>query len=657
MAFLDPLSTRISALLDEGHVDSRTRAEAEERLAAFGSRLIASLEEAYDVGAAATMLPDLAAVIADAIAQRPAPLLARDRNRLLTPDLLQRPDQIGYATYVDRFAGNLPGVAAHIGHLRSLGVTYLHLLPLLATRPGPDDGGYAIADYDRVRPDLGTMDDLGALCSDLHDAGISVTVDLVLNHVAREHRWAQAAREGDPRYLNYFYVLTDRTEVDAYEAALPEVFPEFAPGNFTYCEELDGWVWTTFNSWQWDVNWSNPQVFIEYASIMLALANRGVDCLRLDAIAFIVKQMGTTCQNLPGVHVLTAALRDVLRIVAPSVTLKAEAIVAPDDLVAYLGQGRFAGRVSELAYHNSLMVQIWSALATCDARIMSVALQRFAPIPVTSQWVTYLRCHDDIGWAIDDADAAAVGWSGPEHRAFLAAYYRGDFAGSRARGADFQDNPATGDKRTSGTAASLTGVEAGILDDDLDIVERGVQRLLLGYTMIYGFGGIPLIWMGDEIALMNDHSFAVDPQHADDNRWLHRPAMDWDLVERSATRDDEAVAGDDLPLYAASRTLEGLRHLGQVRALLPVLHAACSTRVEVPGDPAVVLFTRQAANGLLIEVYNVCDEPRSIPVGALIDRGLPDPRTTHHDALGVFPVEVIGDLLELRPLARHWFTA
>ena len=241
-------------------------------------------------------------------------------------------------------------------------------------------------------------------------------MDLVLNHVAAEHAWAQAARAGDPHYRDYFYIFPDRTEPDRYEATLPEVFPDFAPGSFSYSAELDGWVWTTFNTWQWDINWSNPDVFAEYADIILFLANAGVEVLRLDAIAFVWKRLGTNCQNQPEVHAITQALRAVARIACPAVLFKAEAIVAPQDLVHYLGQGAHHGKVSDIAYHNSLMVQIWSMLATRDATLAAHALRAIPPVPSTTTWVTYIRCHDDIGWAIDADDAAAVGLNGFWHQ-------------------------------------------------------------------------------------------------------------------------------------------------------------------------------------------------------------------------------------------------
>lgn len=262
------------------------------------------------------------------------------------------------------------------------------------------------------------MADLAALTSDLHDARISLTLDLVLNHVAREHEWAPKAKDGDEHYRDYFCVFVDRDQPDAYERTLPEAFATFAPGNFTFDADMQGWVWTTFNEWQWDINWSNPDVFVEFAEIIGYLANQGADCIRLDAIAFVWKRLGTNCQNQPEVDAISHALRACARIMAPAVIFKAEAIVGPQDVVAYRGQGAHAGKVCDLAYHNSLMVQIWSALATRDGRLLATALSRFGAIPVTSAWATYVRCHDDIGWAIDEHPGAprALPVSSPRSR-------------------------------------------------------------------------------------------------------------------------------------------------------------------------------------------------------------------------------------------------
>ena len=404
---------------------------------------------------------------------------------------------VGYAAYADRFAGTLAGVAERASYLTDLGVGYLHLMPLLTPRPAPNDGGYAVQDFRTVRSDLGTVDDLRALTARLRGDGISLCLDLVLNHVAREHEWAVKARAGDATYRDYFLVYPDRTVPDAFERTLPEVFPDFAPGSFTWDDELAGWVWTTFNAYQWDVNWANPDVLCEYADVILDLANHGVEVFRLDAIAFTWKRLGTNCQNQPEVHALTQALRTVARIACPAVVFKAEAIVGPQDLPAYLGQGEHHGKVSDLAYHNGLMVQIWSMLASQDARLAS-------PGPPA-------------------AAAGAVDHRLDHLRPLPRRHRLGDLRrGRRGRRAVRLRAPAVPVRLLRRRVPRLVGRRPGLPGEprhrrpaDLRVARlagrarapgtrAAVGRILLAHAVVLGFGGLPVIWMGDELGLLND---------------------------------------------------------------------------------------------------------------------------------------------------------
>jgi amylosucrase len=570
------------------------------RLQRYWPDLLTGLTGAYP-DHAPEMANRLVEIAAQNFQQRPADLRLLDLRRHADPQWYQHQQMLGYATYADLFAGDLKGVADRVDYLAELGVTYLHLMPLLKPRPGQNDGGYAVMDYRAVRSDLGSIDDLRELATVLRSHRISLTLDLVLNHVAAEHQWAVNARNGDPLYRQYFHMFADRELPDAYERTLPEVFPDFAPGNFTYDEESHSWVWTTFNNWQWDLNWHNPEVFYEFADLILWLANLGVECLRLDAIAFIYKRMGTNCQNQPEVHAITQALRTVARIAAPALIFKAEAIVGPADLAPYLGVGKHAGKVSDLAYQNSLMVQIWSALAAKDTRLFCAAMNRFPAKPPTTVWGTYLRCHDDIGWAIDDGDAASVGLNGYEHRRFLADYYAGLYPMSDARGLVFQENLLTGDRRISGTAASLAGVEAALLSGDDIHLDLAIRRYVLAYCLVFGFGGLPLIYMGDELGLPNYHDFVDDPDHADDNRWVHRPPMPWDSVDR------RHMAGT-----VEYRIWHALRHVITVRSSLPSLDASVESEILDPVNPAVLVFLRRFSSQTMVGVYNVTAESQKL---------------------------------------------
>lgn len=585
-------------------------------------------------------LEELIRVLAGRWAERSPELRLLDRRRAFRPDWFQDPEMVGYACYVDRFAGSLRGVEEHIGYLEELGVRYLHLMAVLRTRLGDNDGGYAIADYRSVEPALGTMDDLEHLCGVLRERGISVCIDLVLNHCAAEHEWAVRARAGEREFEERFWIFPNRRIPNRYEATLPEVFPDFAPGSFTRLE--DGrWVWTTFHAFQWDLNWSNPRVFVEITDILLELANRGVDVFRLDAVAFLWKRLGTNCQNQPEVHSLLRALRACARVAASAVIFKAEAIVGPDDLAPYLGVGRNHGRECDLAYHNSLMVQYWSALATRDTRLMTHVLSAFPTKPATTSWGTYIRCHDDIGWAITEADAEAVGWTGPEHRAFLSSFYAGDFPGSFAVGEIFQHNPATGDSRISGSFASLAGLERSLANGEHVQVDLAVARILLGHALILGWDGLPLLYMGDEIAMLNDRSYRQEPSRASDSRWIHRPRMDW---SRAAERHGDGPVG---------RVFQGTGHLVRVRGSLETLHAATPLEVVDLGDPALFAFVRAHPAGPLLAVHNLTETPAILDGRVLRMIGLDVAR----DAIsGAGPV-LARRPIALPPYAARWLVA
>ena len=577
------------------------------------------------------------------IAQRSPELRRLDEARLLRPDWLQQPGMVGYVCYADRFAGNLRGVKDHVDYLDGLGVRYLHIMPFLEPRPGANDGGYAVADYRTIRPDLGTMDDLEELTAELRAHRISLVMDLVINHVAAEHEWAVRARAGEATYRDYFLMYPDRSIPDAYERTLPEVFPDFAPGNFTWNEQANAWVWTTFNDYQWDLNWANPDVLCEFVDLMCWLANKGVEVFRLDAIAFTWKRMGTNCQNQPEVHDLTQIMRACMRIAAPSVAFKAEAIVSPEDLMAYLGTGEHYGLVSDMAYHNELMVQLWNCLATAESRMAEAALSNMPTKPPSTTWATYVRCHDDIGWAISDADAAAVGVDGYEHRRFLSDFYSGQYKTSFARGLVFQANPLTGDRRISGSAASLAGLEKALEESDEHGVDMAIARIVLMYTLICGYGGVPLIYMGDELGLLNDMDYGSDPAHADDNRWAHRPFMDWALVERVA-------ADEDLP---AARLNRALRHVLQVRAATPQVHASFAARVVPSPDPRVLVLVRDHPLGPLVEVYNMSEQTVQLHHSVLTQHLGYDAR----ELIGGYTYDLRPATIDIWPYQAAWLTA
>jgi amylosucrase len=578
----------------------------------------------------------------DAYVARPEPLRLLDLERQVTPDWFQRPDVMGYVCYTDLFAGTLAGVREHVSYLQELGVTYLHLMPLLQSRPGDSDGGYAVMDYRQINPGLGTMADLHTLVHELHTAGISLCLDLVLNHTAKEHEWAQQAIAGNPEYLDYYYTFADRTMPDAYEQTLPQIFPEFAPNNFTWYPDAGGgrWVWTTFNEFQWDLNYANPEVFRAIADIMLFLANQGVDILRLDAIPFIWKRIGTNCQNQPEVFLLIEAFRAVMRIVAPAVIFKAEAIEPPDHLIPYLGVRTTIGKECELAYNNQLMVLLWSSLASRQITLLTHALHQLPRVLLDSTWITYLRNHDDIGWAISDEDAAAVGENGFLHRQFLNQFYSGSFPGSFAKGAFFQYNPVTQDARISGTTASLAGLEQAVAQSDQHEIDLAICRILLMHSLVLFYGGVPLIYMGDELGLCNDFSYLQDPTKADDSRWMHRPVMNWAIA---ANRHD--------PTQVAGRIYRGLCKLISIRKSIPALHTLSLIQPMWTDNNHVFGLSRRSPRGNLMLFANFHQAEQSVKADLVYFSGLTG---SVNNLLTGADLQIIDGRIYLQPYESMW---
>ena len=580
--------------------------------------------------------------VARAYAARAEPLRLLDLRRQAAPDWFQQSEVVGYVAYADRFAGSLEAVAQKIPYLKELDVTYLHLMPLLKPRPGPNDGGYAVMNYREVDPRVGSMADLRALADQLRERGISLCIDLVCNHTAKEHRWAQRALAGDARYQDYYIMFPDRTLPDQFEATLPEIFPDFAPGNFTYYDGIDKWVWTTFNEYQWDLNYRNPAVFREMLAIILFLANQGVEILRMDAVAFMWKRLGTDSQNQPEAHYLLHAFRALSRIAAPGLLLKAEAIVSPDRLIHYLGRGRATNKSCELAYHNAYMVLLWSALAEQRVALLTHALQQMPEAPTGAAWITYARCHDDIGWAVRDEDAAGVGLSGVAHRAFLSDFYSGRYTDSFARGATFQFNPRTGDRRISGSMASLAGLEIALEREEPLLIDLAVRRILLLHSLIFAFGGIPLIYMGDEIGLLNDYAYVDDADRGGDNRWLHRPFMDW---EKAAQRHDETTV--------TGRIHSGIARLLQARQQSFELHAQAGTHAVWSYNPHVFGLLRASPRGRMLILANFTTERQQVPRARVAELGFTGPLA---ERISKQMVDGAGDIW-LAPYETVWLAA
>ena len=472
-------------------------------------------------------LEDLVIRIVQSWIERSDELKSLDATRESDPLWFQSNQMLGGVCYVDLFAGNLEKLQEKIPYFKELGLTYLHLMPPYLVPEDENDGGYAVSSYREVNPALGTTQDLAELANKLRNENISLVLDLVFNHTSNEHDWAMRARNGDPNYQAYYLMYPDRQIPDAYEANLREIFPKEHPGSFTYQKDIDRWVWTTFHTYQWDLNYANPTVFSSMIGEMLFLANLGVEVLRLDAVAFIWKKMGTNCENLPEAHLLIQAFNAVARIAAPALLFKSEAIVHPDEVARYIHSEE-----CQLSYNPLQMALLWNSLATRKVRLLSQALHLRNKVPDGCAWINYIRVHDDIGWTFSDEDAARLNINAFDHRQFLNKFYTGRFPGSFARGLSFQENSITGDARISGTTASLAGLEKALKEEANREVEIAVRRILLLHGITLTTNGIPLIYLGDEVGMQNDYSYLSDPLKANDSRWVHRATTDWAKMDR-----------------------------------------------------------------------------------------------------------------------------
>ncbi len=471
-------------------------------------------------------------LITRAYLHRPDQLLARDAQKEAKGNWFLSNELAAMSLYVDRFGGNLKGLAGKLDYFQELGVNFLHLMPVFESPEGESDGGYAVSDFRKVDQRFGTLSDLRELQRRMQKEGMYLMLDIVLNHTSHHHEWAKKAKAGDKKYQDYFYMYNNRQLPDQFDRSMPEIFPESAPGNFTWNEEMQKWVMTVFHRYQWDLNYSNPQVFLEMLDHVFFYANLGVDMLRIDAPAFIWKQPGTTCQNLPQAHTLLRLIKQCVEVSAPGMALLGEAIVAPKEIMKYFGTGLYKARECDFAYNATHMALQWDALATGDTRVMLAAQHEILQKPYGSSWITYTRCHDDIGLGYDDYMIQHAGFNPFEHRRFLKDYFSGARADSPARGALFSVNPKTNDARISGSLASLCGLEKALEEENVFNIEQSISKILMMQAHSFFLGGLPMVFYGDELGYTNDYSYLQDPGKSYDNRWMHRPVIDWKKNER-----------------------------------------------------------------------------------------------------------------------------
>ena len=483
---------------------------------------------------------------------RPEALKKSDRAREKQPDWYRDRGLTGMQMYVSSFAGTLRGVREKLPYLRECGVNYLHLMPLLMSPEGRSDGGYAVSDFRSVQPELGSMDDLAELAGQCHKEGIAVCLDFVMNHTSEDHEWARRAKAGEKEYQDRYFFYDNWDIPNLYEQTMPQVFPTTAPGNFTWCPEVNKVVMTTFYPYQWDLNYNNPTVFNDMTDDMLNLCNHGVDIIRLDAVPYIWKALFTSCRNLPQVHTLVRILRMACEIVCPGTLLLGEVVMAPSKVAPYFGT--VEKPECHLLYNVTTMASVWHTVATRDARLLAHQLGQVFALPKEYAFLNYLRCHDDIGWGLDYDFLGRFCQQEVPHKRYLNDYLTGKWPGSPARGELYNDDPRLGDARLCGTTASLCGIETAREAGDAEAMEKALRLDETLHAFMFTLSGLPVLYSGDEIAQENDYTYHDDPLKAADSRYLHRGKLDWDKAARRT--DPGAVEGR---IFRAIRKMETLR--------------------------------------------------------------------------------------------------
>lgn len=475
----------------------------------------------------------LVKTLALAYIQRSDALKALDISREKQHDWFLHQRWVGYAVYCKEFAGNLAGLKQHLSYLQELGVNMLHIMPILECPKDKNDGGYAVKNFRKIDPKIGTLEDLNELVTNMQTREMLLVLDVVVNHTSDQHAWAMAAKKGDTNYQDYYHVFDNRLIPDVYEETLPEIFPETAPGNFTWDGEMEKWVMTVFNNYQWDLNYKNPAVFIEMVDIILFWANKGADIIRLDAVAFLWKKLGSQSQNEREAHLILQLMKDCCQVTAPGALFIAEAIVAPVEVTKYFGEDAINAKECEIAYNATLMALLWDAVATKNARLLNRGIKSIPGKLERATWLNYIRCHDDIGLGFDDQDIVLAGYEPKAHRKFILDYFTGVHPESKARGIPFGSNPKIGDARIAGSLASLAGLETALEENDKEAIQVSIKVIVLLHSVIMSFGGIPLVYYGDAIGMLNDASYLGHDEKKEDARWIHRPTMNWnDALQR-----------------------------------------------------------------------------------------------------------------------------
>ena len=530
--------------------------------------------------------------------QRPVDLQQSDLAREQDPSWFRHNDMMGMVMYIDNFAGNLQGVRSKLDYIQECNVNYLHLMPFLESPEGRSDGGYAVSDFRKVQPALGTMEDLAELTQDCHARKMNVCMDFVMNHTSEDHEWAKRARAGEGEYMSRYFFFDNYDIPQQYEWTVPQVFPTTAPGNFTWLPEIGHYVMTSFYPYQWDLNYQNPRVFNEMMYNYLFFANQGIDIVRIDAVPYIWKELGTDCRNQPKVHTIVRMMRMIGEIVCPGVLLLGEVVMEPHKVAPYFGT--VEKPECHMLYNVTTMCTTWNCVGTRDIRLLKQQMDIINQLPKNYLFLNYLRCHDDLGWGLDYKTLQSWGMDEPAHKRYLNDYFTGKYPGSQSRGELYNDDPVTQDARFCGTTASMCGLEVARAEEDPKKEKDAIRMDLMLHAWMLTQSGIPLIYSGDEIGQLNDYSYKQDPNKWDDQRYVHRGKFQWDLAEK---RSEEGTFQKAI--------FDGLEKLQKIRRAESVFDSQAQVYTYDVKDDSLLAILREDEKNRFIGIYNFSDYDRT----------------------------------------------
>lgn len=533
--------------------------------------------------------------------ERSNALKTRDREKETDPEWFRKKEMLGMMLYIDNFAGTIRGVEKKLDYIQDCNVNCIHLMPFLDVTKGKSDGGYAVKDFRKVREDLGTMEDLETLTKKCHEKGMNVCMDFVMNHTSEDHEWAVKARKGEGEYMSRYFFFDNPVIPERYEQTVPQVFPTTAPGNFTYLPELDHYVMTTFYPYQWDLNYGNPRVFNEMMYNFLYFANIGMDIIRIDAVPYIWKEMGTPCRNLKQVHTIVRMMRMIGEIVCPATILLGEVVMEPEKVAPYFGT--VEKPECHMLYNVTTMATIWHSLAAQDTSLLKKQLDTVCALPGEYTFLNYLRCHDDIGWGLDFDFLKGQGMEEIPHKRYLNDYYTGKFPGSVSRGELYNDDPVTQDARFCGTTASMCGIESAGFEQDEEKMEAAIRLDIMLHAYMLMQSGIPMLYSGDEIGQVNDYTYKEDPDKCADSRYIHRGAFRWDLAKKRKNKG--TVEG---------QLFQSLGYLEKLRKQEKVFDADAKVYTYETWQQGIICVVREKAGTKMIGVFNFAKEPRTVSV-------------------------------------------